>query len=172
VTGRERDMAGRILIFSAVFAIAFVVYGLWQGHSRLSTSLIALAYMSAVAIAVLDTDSAQRRLAKEHLAGREPLSDQEFGEKFFSADRASIASRTRAILASHLPLDLSRMRPDDRLVADLRMEELDSFATVEFLLEVEEEFGIRVPDEEAERMRTLGDLVEYVAAALKAKGPS
>jgi acyl carrier protein len=165
-------MVGKVLVNSAIFALAFLVYGLWQGHSWLSGSLFALASVAGVAYAVQDSDAAKRRLAEEHLAGREPLSDQEFGEKFFSADRASIASRTRAILASHLPLDLSRMRPDDRLVADLRMEELDSFATVEFLLEVEEEFGIRVPDEEAERMRTLGDLVEYVAAALKAKGPS
>ena len=100
------------------------------------------------------------------MAGRAPLSDTEFGKAFFSHDRGTIAAKLRYLLQRHIVVDLSRIHPDDRLGEDLRMDALDSLSTVEFILEVEKEFGISVPNDIAEKMRTLRDVVNFVATKL------
>jgi acyl carrier protein len=66
-------------------------------------------------------------------------------------------------MSRHIPVDLSRLHPDDRIVEDIRMDALDSMSTVEFILEVEKEFGISIPDAAAEKMRTLRDAIDYVS---------
>lgn len=47
------------------------------------------------------------------------------------------------------------------------MDALDSMATVEFILEIEKEFGISIPDTAAETMRTLRDVAQFVSQAKK-----
>jgi acyl carrier protein len=47
---------------------------------------------------------------------------------------------------------------------------IDSLSFIEFMFKVEEEFGVKVSDEELKAIRTLGDLERYVAAALSAAG--
>jgi acyl carrier protein len=105
--------------------------------------------------------------AQRHMEGREPLNDKEFGRRFFSPQQAEIAAKLRVIMARHIPIELSRLNPDDRIVEDIRMDALDSMATAEFVLEIEKEFGISIPDAAAARMRTLRDVAEFVSQTKK-----
>ena len=119
------------------------------------------------ALNLSDTSAKQRALA--HMAGRPVLNEKEFGNQFFPEGRAEIAAKLRKILSRHLPVDLSRMQPNDRFVEDLRMDELDSMSTVEYVIEIEKEFGIEIPDSAAEKMLTFKSVVDYVSEAVKAK---
>ncbi len=103
------------------------------------------------------------------MAGRPTLSEKEFGRQFFPNDRAEIAAKLREILSRYIPIDLSQMQPNDRFVEDLRMDALDSMSTVEYVIEIEKEFGIKIPDSAAEKMATFQSVVDYVAEAVKAK---
>jgi acyl carrier protein len=61
------------------------------------------------------------------------------------------------------------MAPTDRFIQDLRMDDLDSMSTVEYVIEIEKEFGIKIPDSAAEKMITFQSIVDYVAEAVKSK---
>ncbi len=61
------------------------------------------------------------------------------------------------------------MNPSDRFIQDLRMDDLDSMSTVEFVIEIEKEFEIKIPDSAAEKMLTFQSVVDYVADAVKSK---
>ena len=95
------------------------------------------------------------------------MNDKEFGRRFFSPQQAEIAAKLRVIMARHIPIELSRLNPDDRIVEDIRMDALDSMDTVEFVLEIEKEFGISIPDAAVARMRTLRDVAEFVSQTKK-----
>ena len=101
-----------------------------------------------------------------HMQSRTSLSDQEFGHTFFPPDRVEIAARLRHILSRHISVDLSRLHPDDKLVEDIRMDALDSLSTVEFIMDVEKEFDITVPNSVAKEMRTMRDVIDYVCGHL------
>ncbi len=58
------------------------------------------------------------------------------------------------------------VHPDDRLVEDLRLDDLDSMATVEFILALEKEFGVKLPEAEMARARTLRDIIEHLTLHL------
>ena len=103
------------------------------------------------------------------MAGRQALNEKEFGKEFFPNNRAEIAAKLRKILSRHIPLDLSQMQPDDRFVEDLRMDALDSMSIVEYVIEIEKEFGIKIPNSAAEKMITFQSVVDYVAEAVKSK---
>jgi acyl carrier protein len=113
------------------------------------------------------SDEAEKQRALMHMADRPALNDPEFGKTFFPADRAEIAIKLREILAHHLPIDLSQIQPNDRFVEDLRMDALDSMSTVEYIIGIEKELAIKIPDSAAEKMQTFKDVVDYVAEAAK-----
>jgi acyl carrier protein len=73
-----------------------------------------------------------------------------------------LTERLRALVAKKLNVEPERVRADTDLVADLGA---DSLAIVEILMALEEELGIAVADDEAERVRTFADAVRLVAAA-------
>lgn len=125
---------------------------------------IVVALILAIWRCALRYDAGQKERALRHMQGRQALDDIEFGHHYFPPSQAAIAARIRQILATHISVDLSRLHPDDQLVEDIRMDALDSMSTVEFVLEVEGEFGVSIPDAVAEEMRTARDVVEYVAA--------
>jgi acyl carrier protein len=114
-------------------------------------------------------DEAARQRVLSYMAGRPALSEKEFGEKYFPSDRAEIAARLRIILARHVNVGLSQMQPTDRFIEDLRMDDFDSMSTVEYVIEIEKEFGIKIPDSAAEKMTTFQDVVDYVSEAVKFK---
>jgi acyl carrier protein len=128
-----------------------------------------LAGLGCGAYAIKLTDEAEKQRALAHMAGRPALSETEFGRRYFPPDRAEIAAKLRKIFSRHIVVDLSQLQPNDRFIEDLRMDALDSMATVEFVIEVEKEFEIKIPDAPAEKMTTFQSVVDYVAEAVKAK---
>ncbi len=119
--------------------------------------------------AVKFSDEAEKQRALMHMTGRPPLDHAQFGKEFFSGEQAEIAAKLREIVAHHIPVDLSQMHPNDRFVQDLRMDALDSMSTVECVIEIEEKFGIKIPDSAAEKLLTFKDVVDYVSEAVKTK---
>jgi len=111
-------------------------------------------------------DARAQKRAANHLAKNPALDPAVFAATYFPADQAAIARRLRERLGPQLEIDLARLHPDDRMVADLRMADLDSMATVEFMLSVQKEFSIKLPEAEVAHILTLRDLTTGVVRLL------
>ena len=75
--------------------------------------------------------------------------------------------KLRRILKKHLPkLNGDELRPEDVLV-DLG---IDSLGSVELVFDIESEFGIEIPDEKLVLLKTIGDVLDVVAAPRIATG--
>ncbi|NIR42973.1 MAG: acyl carrier protein [Gemmatimonadetes bacterium] len=72
---------------------------------------------------------------------------------------ADIESRVRDIIVTELGVEPSKVTPEASFVEDLGADSLD---TVELVMAFEEEFGIEIPDEDAEKMETVGDAIKYL----------
>jgi acyl carrier protein len=101
--------------------------------------------------------------AHKHLAKNPERTSAEFAAAYFPNGQAETAVRVHQVFLAVAPLDVRCVHPDDRLVADLRLDDLDSMAFVEFTLALEKEFGVNLPETEMARARTLRDIVEYIA---------
>ena len=75
--------------------------------------------------------------------------------------KEEVFERIRAHLAEELDVDPSRIEPDTRFKDDLHA---DSLHLVELVVELEDSYGVRIPDDEAARILTVGQAAEYVAA--------
>ena len=71
----------------------------------------------------------------------------------------NIESRVNAIIVEKLGVDESEISRDASFTNDLGADSLD---TVELIMEFEKEFDITIPDEDAEKIATVGDAVDYV----------
>ena len=71
----------------------------------------------------------------------------------------SIEERVKDIIVDQLGVSADQVTPEAKFVEDLGADSLD---TVELVMAFEEEFGIDVPDEEAEKLQSVGDVVRYV----------
>lgn len=132
---------------------------------KLETALIG-SFFALSALLFLVHGRRQRARVQRKLAGRPQLSPAEFGRRFApgSESKAAVATRVRAVIDSvvqHIPLNTAGLLPSDKFVQDLNLEDLDSMASVELAVALEKEFGIPIPDSEAEKMRTTADIVEY-----------
>ena len=65
----------------------------------------------------------------------------------------------REILADQLDANVDEMTVDTRIAEDLGADSLD---VVEMLMSVEDEFGIEIPDDAIEDLKTIGNVVEYI----------
>jgi len=65
-----------------------------------------------------------------------------------------------SIIANKLGVEKSLITPEATFVEDLGADSLD---TVELVMALEEEFSIEIPDEEAEKIRTLNDVLAFIA---------
>ena len=72
---------------------------------------------------------------------------------------ADIDSRVKDIIINELGVEAEKVTTDASFVEDLGADSLD---TVELVMAFEEEFGIEIPDEDAEKMQTVGDAIEYI----------
>ncbi len=71
----------------------------------------------------------------------------------------NLEARLKNIIAEQLGVDESRVVPSASFTDDL---EADSLDLVELIMSLEEEFGVEIPDEDAERITTVGDAVNYL----------
>ena len=78
----------------------------------------------------------------------------------------SVEDRVKAIIVEQLGVDAEEVSPDASFVEDLGADSLD---TVELIMAFEEEFGVEISDEEAEKIRRVRDAVEYVEKHAKAQ---
>lgn len=67
--------------------------------------------------------------------------------------------KVKEIIAEHACVDVSEVTNEKRIVDDF---ELDSLDKVEILFEVEDEFGIEIPDEHAQDLQTVQQVIDYV----------
>lgn len=68
-------------------------------------------------------------------------------------------ARVKEIIIDELGVEADKVTTDASFVDDLGADSLD---TVELIMAFEEEFGIDIPDEDAEKMRTVGDAIAYI----------
>jgi acyl carrier protein len=79
---------------------------------------------------------------------------------------ADIAEQVRRIIAEQLMVELDEVTDDASFIEDLGADSLD---TVEMIMEIEDEFGIEIPDEDAEKIQTVGQAIEYVKQKVEAQ---
>jgi acyl carrier protein len=72
---------------------------------------------------------------------------------------ADIEQKVKDIIINELGVDAEKVTPEASFVEDLGADSLD---TVELVMAFEEEFGMEIPDEEAEKLRTVGDAINYI----------
>ena len=77
---------------------------------------------------------------------------------------ADIASRVKAIIVDKLTVDENEVTPAAEFSKDLGADSLD---TVELIMEFEKEFGITIPDDQAEGIKTVADAISYIEANQK-----
>jgi acyl carrier protein len=80
-------------------------------------------------------------------------------ERSLSLDREEILNKIQEITADRLGVDESDVTPEASFREDL---EADSLDLVELIMELEEQFGMEIPDEEAEKITTVEEAVDYV----------
>ena len=76
---------------------------------------------------------------------------------------ASVEERVKQIIVEQLGVDEAEVTPKASFVDDLGADSLD---TVELVMALEDEFGIEIPDEDAEKITTVGEAVKYIASHL------
>jgi acyl carrier protein len=73
---------------------------------------------------------------------------------------SDIAKRVKEIVAEQLGVEESLVVPEASFMDDLGADSLD---TVELVMALEEEFDIEIPDEDAEKIQSVNDAIEYIA---------
>ncbi len=72
-----------------------------------------------------------------------------------------IEEKVNTIVAEKLGVDRAEVTPDAVFIDDLGADSLD---LVELIMAMEEEFGFEIADEEAEKLRTVGDVINFIKA--------
>ena len=71
----------------------------------------------------------------------------------------AVESKIKTIIAEQLGVKPEEVTPNASFVDDLGADSLD---TVELIMALEEEFSVEIPDEDAEKMKTVGDAIKYI----------
>ncbi|MBU8902811.1 MAG: acyl carrier protein [Victivallales bacterium] len=74
---------------------------------------------------------------------------------------SSVADKVQKIIAEQLGVSEDQITDDAKFIEDLGADSLDQ---VELIMALEEEFGADIPDEDAEKMTTVGKAVEYITS--------
>lgn len=78
----------------------------------------------------------------------------------------SVEEKVKDIIAEQLGVKKEEIKPESSFVDDLGADSLD---TVEVVMALEEEFAIEIPDEDAEKIATVGQAVKYIEDKIKKK---
>lgn len=77
-----------------------------------------------------------------------------------------LVERVHAMIGEHLGVDAAELVPEANLLDDLGADSLD---VVELAMALEEEFGLEVPDEDLENIRTVKDIIDYIQVNKEAR---
>jgi acyl carrier protein len=75
-----------------------------------------------------------------------------------------IEAKVKEIISQQLDVDVAQIKMESQFIDDLGA---DSLAIVELVLAFEEQFDIDIPDEDTEKIRTVGDAVNYIGSRKK-----
>jgi len=75
-------------------------------------------------------------------------------------DREELFDKVKAVIVDQLGVDEDEVLEEAAFVDDLGADSLD---IVELVMALEEEFGVSIPDEQAEKIKTVGDAVDFIA---------
>ncbi|MDO5395098.1 MAG: acyl carrier protein [Bacteroidales bacterium] len=75
---------------------------------------------------------------------------------------SEISDRVKAIIVDKLGVDEGQVTESAAFTTDLGADSLD---TVDLIMEFEKEFDIKIPDEQAEKIQTVGDAIKYIEEA-------
>ena len=75
------------------------------------------------------------------------------------AAEKSIEQRIKDIIVEQLGVNADQVTPEAKFIEDLGADSLD---TVELVMALEEEFGHEIPDDEAEKLTSVGDVIRYI----------
>ena len=75
------------------------------------------------------------------------------------SEEKSIKDRVQAIVVEQLGVKPEQITPEAKFIEDLGADSLD---TVELVMGLDEEFGNEIPDEEAEKLVTVGDVISFI----------
>ena len=78
----------------------------------------------------------------------------------------NLEDRVKKIIVTQLAVDIAEVTPQSQFVQDLGADSLD---TVELVMALEEEFDVEIPDEDAEKIKTVGEAVTYIKDKLSKK---
>jgi acyl carrier protein len=78
---------------------------------------------------------------------------------------STVLERVKKVVVDQLSVDANDVKPESRFTQDLGADSLD---TVELVMAFEDEFGMEIPDEEAEKIQTVQDAVAYIEKNVKA----
>ncbi|HRC33075.1 MAG TPA: acyl carrier protein [Bacteroidia bacterium] len=77
---------------------------------------------------------------------------------------SEIDARVKAIIVDKLGVDEAEITKESSFTTDLGADSLD---TVELIMEFEKEFNIAIPDDQAEKIQTVGQAIDYISANIK-----
>ena len=99
------------------------------------------------------------RGCQDHVSSRKPFGSS--NTNYTMSDK-SIEDRVKDIIVDQLGVNADQVNPEAKFVEDLGADSLD---TVELVMAFEEEFDVEVPDEEAEKLQSVGDVITYITNA-------
>lgn len=75
---------------------------------------------------------------------------------------SDIEAKVKEIIVDQLGVNAEQVTPEAKMIEDLGADSLDA---VELVMAIEEEFGIEVPDEDAEKLASVNDIIAHVTKA-------
>ncbi|MCQ2836069.1 acyl carrier protein [Helicobacter pylori] len=89
--------------------------------------------------------------------------NQQNNNKAFNTNDTNLFETIQAVIAEQLEIDVSQVTPEAKFVKDLGVDSLD---VVELIMALEERFGVEIPDEQAEKIVNVGDVMRYIEKQL------
>ena len=103
-------------------------------------------------------------LATTGIGAVERASSSQSGRSEQERIEMEIADKVKEIVSQQLDVDVAQIKPESQFIDDLGA---DSLAIVELVLAFEEQFEIDIPDEDTEKIRTVGDAISYISTRTK-----